>query len=400
MKERLIRIADNTAGPVNREMAERFGQVQRTAADTARRTGATLSDARMAAIEQQAAEFARLVVFDYSELPKSLDFLKRTGLVLFPGFTYFMAGRTLNAFANRPGTLAVADRFSEALANASLDLEEQLALHIGTPEWMRQDQGVPMPFTMRQGKRGEDIVSVIPLNQLLPTGTILDGFAGGGTGNPWAQSITQAGVWGPVFEVMRALVTGDGEATLSAQYGNRVFDADSEGVDRAQDVFRFLYNTMAPSNVKKLLTVNYQDQPAGLLPNIPGLVQDLAAGGSRTTMDFMTQAYSFDERRTGSPDKGWREAVLSSLLRSPQVVALDGPIAGIGRELRNERAQLGQKVAAMRSRLGRAQMEGDVEAEQRWTEEIRRLQDEFNAKWQEYRTFHRAYELRQLEERR
>lgn len=400
MKERLIRMSGEGAGPANREMTQVFGQVERTAADTVRRTGATLSDARMAAIEQQAAEFARLVVFDYSELPKSLDFLKRTGLVLFPGFTYFMAGRTLNAMVNRPGTLAVADRFSEALANASLDLEEQLALHIGTPEWMRQDQGVPMPFTMRQGSRGEDIVSVIPLNQLLPTGTILDGIGGGGSGNPWAQSITQAGVWGPLFEVMRALVTGDGEATLSAQFGNRVFDADSEGGDRARDVFRFLYNTMAPSNVKKLLTVDYENQPAGLLPALPGLVQDLVTPNNRTTMDFMRGAYTFDEGRTGRPDRGWREAVLSSLLRSPQVVALDGPIAGIGRELTNERAQMMQKIAAMRRRLGRAQSEGDVAAEQRWTEEINALQAEFNAKWQEYRAFHRAYELRQLEERR
>lgn len=360
-----------------------------------RQLGRAPSPDDLASIEKQAAEFARLVVFDYSELPKSLEFLKNTGLVLFPGFTYFLAGRTINTALTRPGVLAVADRLSEAAANATLNLEDQMALLMGTPEWMREDQGVPMPFSVREGKQGEQKVSVIPMNQLIPTSTILDGVWG--RGNPWAQSVAQAGVWGPFMEVIAALAHGEGEAILSGRYGNRVFEADSEGAQKFADIFRFLYNTLAPGFVKKMITANNYGEHTGIIPTLPDMARDLTQWG---TQDMLNTAYSFEEYRTGRPDKGWRESVISFMLRSPQVVALDGSISGVRRELRNEQARLGEQLTALRRRANKARSEGDMESFERWADEIRSRQTEFNVRWQEFLAFYRAYEVKKARERR
>jgi anion-transporting ArsA/GET3 family ATPase len=364
-----------------------------------RQLGRAPSSVELNTIEKQAAEVARLVVFDYSELPKSLEFLKNTGLVLFPGFTYFLAGRTISTAAKRPGLLAVADRLSEAVANSTLSLEDQLSLVMGMPDWMREDQGVPMPFTVREGRTGETKVSVIPLNQLIPTGSILDTVVGGGVrrGNPWAESISQMGVWGPFFEAFAALVHGEGEAVLSGRYGNRVFEADSEGADKAADVFRFLHNTLAPGFVKKMITQDNYGEWRGLIPSMPDMVKNLSQW---STTEIMDAAYSFEEHRTGRPDRSWREDVLSFTLRSPQVVALDGPIAGVRRELKNEQARLGQQLTALRRRANKAKSDGDMAGFERWAEEIRTRQNAFNERWQEFLSFYQAYEVRKAQERR
>lgn len=362
-----------------------------------KRLGHAPSGTELVTIEKQAAEFARTIVFDYSELPTALDTLKKTGLVLFPGFTYFLAGRTLNAAVNRPGALAVADRISEAFSNATLSLEEQIVAHVSTPEWMRDDQGVPMPFTRRSGASGEDVVSIIPMNQLVPTSTLWDGLTGDmGSGNPWAESVAGLGIFGPFYEVLSALISGEGEAPLTARFGNRVFDADSEGLAKTGNVMRFLYNTLAPSNVKKLITSDMQGHLAGLGPNVAQSFGNMAGFG---TTDMMETAYTFEESRTLRPDRGVRENVLATFLRSPQVVALDGPIVGLQREVRNEQARLGEELTMLRRRANRARSEGDEAGFDRWTAEIRRRQDAFNAKWGAYMTFYDRYARRRMEER-
>jgi len=378
------------------EMKERLIQRIRQGTRAQPGIGAGPLDAvTTARIEKEAAEFARIIVFDYSELPTALNALKEYGLVLFPGFTYFLAGRTIDAWLRRPGALAVADRMSEAVSNATLSAEEQIVAHLGTPDWLKDDQGVPMPFTMRRGPENERIVNMIPLNQLVPTSTIWD--FGLGAGNPWSESIASGGLWGPFAEVIMALVSGEGDAPITGRYGNRVFDADSEGARKASDVMRFLFNTLAPSNVKKLITENMEGELAGLLPEAVGLFSNIGHFGT----DGMSEAaYSFDESRTLRPDRGIREAVISSVLRSPQPVALEGPLVGLQRELRNEQARLGEQLTMLRRRANRARSEGDEANYERWVEDIRRRQDEFNSKWGEYLEFYNNYRRRRIEEER
>lgn len=345
-------------------------------------------------IQQEAAEFARLIVFDYSELPRSLERLKNYGLVLFPGFTYFLAGRTLNAALRRPGAVAVADRISEAMSNASLSIEDQVALLLGTPDWMQMDQGVPMPFTVRRDEAGDRKVSVIPMAQLIPTQTLWDGHWG--QGNPFAESVAGGGVWGPLAEVFMAMVRGDGEAPLSAQFGNRVFDADSRGVEKARDVTRFLFNTMAPSIVKKSITVDNNNELAGLFPSIPSMFRDLS---TPMPTELAERFYSFDERRSGRPDKTWRENVLSSFLRSPQVIALDGPLAGIRRELTNARADLNRELSSLRTKFNRARMAQRFDEADKHRARMEELEREFAQEWQMYLDFNREHQERQQRSR-
>ena len=341
-------------------------------------------------VEMDAAELARLVVFDYSELPRSLERLKNYGLVLFPGFTYFLAGRTINTALQRPGVLATADRLSEAMANATLDLEDQMALLLGTPDWMKEEQGTPMPFTVREDEAGNKQVSVIPLVQLIPTQSIWDSPFG--AGNPFAESIAQAGVIGPFLEIFRALVTNDGEAIMSGRYGARVFDPESEGLEKAAGVMRFMYNSFAPSILTKQITADYQGQLGGLFPAIPEMLRDFGVPIPEPLADTI---YSFDERRTGRPDRSWRENVLSSFLRAPQVVALDGPLAGIRRELTNARTDLNRKLSSLRTKFNRARVQGNFDAAERYRAEMMALEAEFSEEWSMYVNFWRQYNERQ-----
>lgn len=350
-----------------------------------------------AEVDAAAAEFARLVVFDYSQLPLGLERLKQSGLVMFPGFPYFLASRTLSAALNRPGTLAVADRLTEAISNVTLDPLDQIAAYLGMPEYLREEQGVPLPFSVRAGSGGHDQVSMIPFAQLVPTNTIWDGLVGGGSGsNPWAESITQAGMWGPLFDVLTALVYNDGEATVTARFGHRVHDPGAEGAEKAGQVFRFLYNTMAPSIIRRGIRQDYQGQLQGLLP---GLGEMLAGLGSPMPEELASVLYTFEERRTGRPERGWREDVIASFLRTPTLVALEGPLAGIREEMENARGNLNDELGVLTTRYRRAQEAGDEAAAARIFERMKAKRDEFNEKWRAYVEFYRANTARRQQQR-
>lgn len=322
-------------------------------------------------VEQHAAEFARTVVFDYSELPSGLDALKNTGLVLFPGFAYFLAGRTLETYWKRPGVLGVSDRMSEAVANMQLSEDEQLKLWLGMPDWLKQDQGVPL--TVREGEPGDTRASVIPLAQLIPTQTIWD--APMGQGNPWAESLSSAGLWGPFAEVLYSLVHGEGEAFISARYGNRVFDPDAEGATRAAQTGRFLYNTLAPGAVRKLVRPSYEGGAEGVIPEMVNYAFPPA----------MTEAlYSFEELRARRPERDFKDEVLGVMLRSPQPIAIDGEIPGVARELRSARSSFQNEISSLRTKYGRAQSKGNTARMESIEREIVERTNEFNELWSTY----------------
>lgn len=342
-----------------------------------------------AQIERQAAEFARTVVFDYSTLPDSLNFLKKTGLTLFPGFGYFLAGRTLAAAVKRPGVLAVSDRMSEAFMNAALPVEEQVLAYLGMPDYLREDQGVPLPLRTVTGKGDNKQVSMIPLAQLIPTATLWDSFTGGGYGaNPFAESITQLGLWGPLFDMISALVDGSGEAPITGKFGNRVFDPGTEGGEKAGQVLRFLFNTMAPSVVRKGFSFDYQGRAQGLLPAAARGVMDVTGN---VPQDFVEGVYSIYERRSGRPDKAWQDQIVANFLRSPTTVALEGPLAGIRDIMTKERANYTAERSALATRYERAMAAGDNATAAELRARVRESMDAFNERWSEYLAFNQAY---------
>lgn len=355
--------------------------------------GRRVTEADRIRIDRIAAEYARTVVFDYSTLPSSLDFMKRTGLVMFPGFAYFMGARTLGAVLERPGTVAVADRISEAVANAALGIDEQILAYMGADQWMHDEQAVPFPMTERTLEDGSTVVSLLPIAQLVPTTTIWDGMFGGGWGsNPWANSITSLGMWGPLFDVLRALMSGDGESTLNAAYGHTVFDPGALPQERFAQTFRFLYNTMAPSILRRGLSADYDGRLQGLVPALATGFREIAFGP--VPDDLLRGAYSIYERRSGKPDDTWREEVLKSFIRSPQVIALDGPIAGIKRQLENERNRMTQELSGLRKRYENARAVGNTATANEIAERIKARQEEYNEKWYEWTQFYQAYQAR------
>lgn len=363
----------------------------------ATRGGAARRSLTPAQIDEVAAEYARTVVFDYSQLPSGLEKLKQSGLVMFPGFPYFLASRTIGAALNRPGTLAVADRLTEALSNISLDPLDQIAAYLGMPGHLREEQGVPLPFSVRSGSGGYDQVSMIPFAQLVPTATIWDGLFGKGLGtNPWAESITQGGMWGPLYDVLTALVFNEGEATVTARFGHRVHDPGAEGGEKAAQVMRFLWNTMAPSLVRRGIREDYQGQLVGMLPGIHELLSGL---GSDMPEELAKVLYTFDERRTGRPDRTWREEMVSSFIRNPTVVALEGPLAGIREEMEKARDSLNRELGSLTTQYRRAQEEGNNAQAQRIFERMETKRNEFNETWLEYVNFHRANTQRRQQQR-
>jgi len=377
-----------------KEMTERLAR--EGIPSLAQKGGRVIPNAAQA--EKIAAEFARNVVFDYSTLPTSLDFLKKTGLVLFPGFAYFLAGRTLSTAMKRPGVLAVSDRISEAFMNAGLPVDEQILAYLGMSPYLREDQGAPLPFSVRLGKGDNKQVSMIPMAQLVPTQTIWDGAFGGGLGaNPWAESISQLGIWGPLVDIISALSTESGEAPITGKYGNRVFEPGAEGAERAANVFRFLYNTMAPSVIRKGLSQDYRGQWKGL---IPAVGQAFASLGDKVPEDFLSGVYSVNERRSGRPDKAPIDDMIAAFLRTPQVVALEGPLAGVRSTLESERSDLNAQLASLQARFDRAKAAGETATAEALMERMRAARNEFDDKWREYTRFVRAYNARRLAQRK
>lgn len=348
-----------------------------------------------------AAEAARNVVFDYSTLPRSLEILKQSGVVMFPGFPYFLAGRTVSAVLNRPGVVAISDRITEALMNASLPVDEQILAYIGMADHLQYEQGSPLPFSVREGTGDNKQVSMIPVAQLVPTATIWDGIIGGGGfqalgSNPWAESISQLGMWGPLYDIFAALTRGDGEATISGRFGHVVFEPGAEGVEKAANIFRFLYNTMAPSVIRRGLRQGYDERWEGLVPAIPRAFADL---GSRVPEDFLNGIYTIGERRTGRPETTWRESVISSFLRTPQVVALEGPLAGIRTSLERERRNMTDQVSSLEQRYRKATAEGQVAYAEQLMKRIIELRNSHHTIWGQYLQMQRAYEAQRRRQR-
>ena len=332
----------------------------------------------LASIDRRAAEFARVSVFDYSTLPESLRTLRNTGLLMFPGFPYFMAGRTMSALAKNPGGLAVADRMSEAVANMALSQQDQYTLYMGMPDWMKQDQGVPI--VVRKGRDGNRQVAVIPLGQMLPTTTLWDGPFG--SSNPWAQSLAEGGIWGPLAEALIAIAGFSpqrGQAIMSQRYGNRVFDPEAHGIQEASQVFRFLYNTMAPSIVKKLIQPDYNGGWRGLFPDAYHVL---------VPHDTANQLYSFNEVKSRTPDKNLKDSVLAAFLRSPTEVAMSGPLAGIRKQLTVQRAQLNTELTSIRKKMQRAAYDGDQKAVEHYQQEYQKRVDDFASVWVPYMDYY------------
>jgi hypothetical protein len=306
---------------------------------------------RTAAVEKFAAQKARISVMDYSELPDLVTGLRDTGLLMFPGFSYLITARNLNAAINRPGKIAMADRLSDAIWTATMDEEEKLAVHAGMPDWLKEDQGVPVRLLVDEA--GDKRWSVIPFSGLIPVNTTF--------GKPFAESMTSLGIYGPLFEMTTALVRGEGEAVLTGRYGREVFQPQARGAEKYAQAGAFLANSLAPGFVRK------------------GINMGQAIGRAAIPVDpeFADTLYSFQERERGKAQKRIADEVLSTLVRSPQVVTTSGPLSNWRKQANSLRIKRDNEMRGLEKELRSALSKGNSIRAAKIREEIAKVAKEY-----------------------
>lgn len=258
----------------------------------------------------EAYQAAKNVVFDYSALPYSLEFLKNTGLILFPGFLTFMTGRVFDAAMRRPGVLGAYDRVGNAIWNAAIPSEEiKAGVSASMSDWEREGNYVPVTIDLERNQFG-----MLPLQGLIPTRPW--------AGNPLMQNIQDLGIYQGLFDVVRAF-GNQGEATLGSRFGERVFEARSEGVDRFTQIAQFLFNSYGPAYITRAIRF-----PAGTGENVSGLVPEFAEALRRMVRPLTPGSQEelmqyYEQEQSGETSRGLFDTVISGVLRGVRPVSLD-----------------------------------------------------------------------------
>lgn len=312
---------------------------------------------------KEAAEMARISVFDYSELPDTLRWARDYGVLMFPGFTYFMAGRALNSLVNRPGAFALADRMSEAITSANIDEDEKAVAYHSMPDWLKEEQGTVI--RTYEAEDGNKRTVMIPLSQMVPTNTQFGGV--------FAESLGTAGIWKPFLEVLTALTFADGEAVFSRHFGGQVYSPDAQGVEKYSQAGMFLANSLAPSAVRKL--IRPEDGA------VEGLVPAIWKSFAPVDEGLAKGMYSFEEIKTRIPDRRVEDELITTFVRSTQTVALGGAINGVRKQLDREKMQLQAALGALKRRYERAVLDGDQSRAEQLRGDIIRRREEFIQKW-------------------
>jgi hypothetical protein len=319
---------------------------------------------------EEAANFARFVVFDYASQPGAVRLARDTGIFLFPAFPYFMFGRTLNAALNRPGLLAASDRMSEAVWNANVPNEdERLALWGAQEDFMKRDRFVPLwSINDAEGNpRGRQFMS---LNQLFPTNTL--------TGAGYLDSLEEVGLLGPLYDLLANGVLGiggSGEGTITGQTLYRPSDSFTE---RVGNLAKFAYRNFAPGFARKL----YSPAEVGL--DEQGLVPAIVRSAFRQNDEFGETMYSMNEALSRRVDRGIAAEAWSFLVRGTRAVVADGPGQNLSRPVERARREVELALGDLRERAQRAQARGDVAAVERYRERAQQLQREWVEEWGPY----------------
>ena len=294
--------------------------------ENAMRFGAFRAARAMGMSLEHAATAARYSVYDYSELPYILEGLRSTGLVLFPGFPYFMAGRLVDGAVRHPAVMAVSDRIPAAITNAVAG-DHKYQVYASMPGYLQQDHGAPMFMTV--DPTGALIAHVMPVGQMVPNNV----FAGGPSGaiTPFTDSIANAGIIGPLIDYVASWVNG-GVPLFAQKYGGKVFEPGRSKDAQILQSLGFMYNSLAPSFARK--AVSYK---AG--SGFTGWASDLARAAKHyidrssppMPLGLAQSHYSLWEKMNKRPQKSFVDDVISALARSSTPIALSGPLANVRR---------------------------------------------------------------------
>ena len=193
-------------------------------------------------IVKRAAFMAQNATFDYSNVPVAVDFLRRTGLSLFPAFGYFSVGRMFKHATERPGHFAAFTRGPAAVQEAIMPSDqEQESVNAMMADWLQNTSPLAIPIPNENGK-----YYVIPLSNFLPyemskPDNVLR----------MAQDGSFGGIFRPIVEVIQAVTLNNGRSTASAKYGrDTVFDPTQDTATKLYQAVQFLAGDYVPSNIR------------------------------------------------------------------------------------------------------------------------------------------------------
>lgn len=316
--------------------------------------------------QAQAAEKARTVTFDYSALPDAFKALRNNGVWLFPGFPYFVVGRTLKAAYTNPGTVAAIDRIPEAIWDGlGPDTTGQKhTLYASLDPWMRDPQQAMVPLF----KDAKEQWHVIPLSQLIPQ----HGFL---TGNNLFDTSQYGGIYRPLIDMFTAYANGDGKATLGAKFGQKVFLPTDDTQQRLTHTAEFLWNNFAPTFARNSLRFDPQYGASGLVPALANLVQKLPPGVG----DTMLSANELQRRRA---DKDIVDGILGFSVRQSTPIATNGPLANIQRAYHYAQLDLKNQQTELRKQFTDAYLKKDTARANQIQNQMVQAQQDFAQQWQ------------------
>jgi len=193
----------------------------------------------------KAAHIAVNSVYDYSSVGIGIDILRKSGLALFPAFTYFTTGRVARALYERPGNLVLAEKLITATNRTTVpkdderDAVDKMTAHM---DYLRNH-----PLLIPSKKKGHYFV--VPLDYLLPQAAVTGGQLKDALAEP-----AFGGALRPVVDVITAWLNGTGEPTAATQkFGARVFEPYQTTVGKALSTAAFLGKQVAPGSIRDVL---------------------------------------------------------------------------------------------------------------------------------------------------
>jgi hypothetical protein len=188
-------------------------------------------------IVRDAAFFSNNALYDYGNVGAGLDWLRRSGLGVFPTYAYFSVGRTIDNIVNHPGRVATIEHAISA-ANSALANEEERAKIDRI--WI-DAQGHGGRYLAVPGDNPSSYY-LIDLSKYLPMGVMSQT----GMSQLFIDPLT-GGLFRPLIEIGLALQSGTGEAAWSKQYGKRVFYPHQTGLEKLGSTMNFLMESYQPA---------------------------------------------------------------------------------------------------------------------------------------------------------
>lgn len=189
-----------------------------------------------------AAQYANNILFDYSNQPYMVQWLKRWGLGLFPSFPYFNLSRTASLIAKRPVSVSTVARIATASDQFLPEKDRRQASYIINDMWLRDEAPVLIPT----GEQGRFIA--VPIKYMFPQ------LAGSDFFTDSLGEMAGGGVYQTLIDISAALYTGEGRGPYGGRYGKEVFSPalDRTPLQRGLKALEYAVTGYSPGHLRLL----------------------------------------------------------------------------------------------------------------------------------------------------